>query len=190
VKAARKRFEEHTQVQEDAARVVVVDESGVDTAMAPLYGWSLVGKPAVIEAPVRGDRISIIAGLALDGLRDWMVIEGSINGELFLQWLREGLIPTLKKGDLVILDNCSIHKVDGVKQAIESAGARLMYLPPYSPDYSPMENWYSKFKNSLRKEAARTKQALIQAMVRASATISIENVCAWFEHCGWKAHYA
>ena len=105
-----------------------------------------------------------------------------MNGALFLAWIRKGLVPALKSGDLVILDNLATHKVAGVREAIEEAGARLMYLPPYSPDFNPIENMWSKIKQILRSLAPRTQEELLEATRRAFDAISIADCLGFFSH--------
>jgi len=97
---------------------------------------------------------------------------GPMNGEMFLAWVRQGLAPTLQKGDLVIMDNLATHKIEGIREALEAAGARLLYLPPYSPDFNPIENMQSKIKQILREQAPRTESALLVATKTAFQAIS------------------
>jgi transposase len=114
----------------------------------------------------------------------WL-FEGAMNGEMFLAWVRQGLVPTLQKGDRVILDNLATHKVRGVREAIETAGARLLYLPPYSPDFNPIENMWSKVKQSLRSAAPRTQRELVAAAKTAFNAISTTDCQGFFLHAGY-----
>ena len=128
--------------------------------------------------------------LGLDGLRTLLALEGTVDGHVFLTWTREALVPVLNQGDIVVLDNHSIHKVEGVKEAIEAAGATVLFLPPYSPEFSPIEPWWSKFKGLLRKAQARTTDALMRAMKAAVEAITLSDIEAWFIHCGWTGQHA
>ena len=105
-----------------------------------------------------------------------------MDGEMFLAWVRQGLVPTLQPQDVVIMDNLATHKVAGVRQAIEEVGARLLYLPPYSPDFNPIENLRSKIKNILRRLSPRTAAALLHAVAIAFATISTADCHGFFLH--------
>ena len=109
-----------------------------------------------------------------------------MNGEMFLAWVRQGLVPTLHPGDVVILDNLSTHKIRGVREAIEAAGARLLYLPPYSPDFNPIEPMWSKVKQVLRSHAPRTKEELLRAAKSAFDSISTRDCKGFF----FSAQYA
>jgi transposase len=150
------------------------------------YGRSLKGERAYDSCPVsQGKRVSTIGALSTEGLIASMSYEGTLNGDLFLYFLENFLVPQLKSGNVVICDNASAHKVDNVKELIESKGARLVYLPPYSPDLSPIELYWSKFKQFLKKAKARTKENLHQAISNAINTITKEDAKAWFEHCGY-----
>ena len=120
--------------------------------MTPLYGWAEIGKRVIDHVPHgHWKTTTFLAALRHDGLTAPMVVDGAINGELFLAYVEQELVPTLRKGDIVVMDNLSSHKVAGVKKAIESVGAQVLYLPPYSPDFNPIENVFSKLKTMLRK---------------------------------------
>ncbi len=142
---------------EPPARLVFVDESGANTRMTRWRGRSLAGQRLVAPIPHGHYQTStLIAGVRLGGACAPWLFAGAMDGEMFLAWVRQGLVPTLQPQDLVILDNLATHKVAGVREAIEAAGARLRYLPPYSPDFNPIENLWSKVKQSLRRLAPRT----------------------------------
>lgn len=134
-----------------AARLVFVDESGANTKMTRLYGRAPVGERLVAHVSHGHYQAStLIAAVRLRGPCAPWLFEGTMDGEMFLAWVRQGLVPTLQPEDWVILDNLATHKVAGVREALEAAGARLLYLPPYSPDFNPIENLWSKVKQSLR----------------------------------------
>jgi len=133
--------------------------------MSRLYGWAEVGHRLVDAVPHgHGNTSTFIAGLRCDGLVAPCVFDGAINGEAFLAYVEQVLAPTLRRGDIVIMDRLSSHKVAGVRQAIEGAGARLLYLPPYSPDLNPIEQAFAKLKALLRAKALRTVGALWKAL--------------------------
>ena len=155
--------------------------------MARLYGRSPVGQRLVAGLPYGHYQTNtLIAGVRLSGPSAPWLFEGAMDGDMFLAWVRVGLVTTLQKGDVVILDNLATHKVAGVRQAIEGVGARLEYLPPYSPDLNPIENLWSKVKQILRSRAPRTGDQLLQAAATAFAAISTADCRGFFLH----AHYA
>jgi len=151
---------------------VFVDESGANTKLTRLCGRAPAGQRLVGRVPQGHYQTStLIAGVRLQGPCAPWVFEGAMNGEMFLAWVQQGLAPVLQPGDAVILDNLSTHKVSGVREAIASVGARLLFLPAYSPDFNPSENLWSKIKQSLRSQAPRSEPELMQA-----AKIAFESV--------------
>ena len=141
--------------------------------MTRLGGRALVGTRLVTRIPHGHYQTSaLIAAVRLDGACAPWLFEGAMDGEMFLAWARQGLAPTLQPNDLVIMDNLATHKVTGVREAIEAVGARLRYLPPYSPDFNPIENMWSKIKQRLRSLAPRTTEALLKASADAFDTIT------------------
>jgi len=172
---------------DDPARLVFVDESGANTKMTRWCGRSPEGQRLVAPIPHGHYQTStLIAAIRLKGPRAPWIFEGAMNGEMFLAWVRQGLAPTLQKHDLVIMDNLATHKIAGVSQTIEMAGARLMYLPPYSPDFNPIENMWSKIKQILRSVAPRNQDQLMGAARTAFNSISTADCRGFFLH----AHYA
>jgi transposase len=156
VKAAREAWFEG-QLDLDPRRLIFIDETGASTKMARLRGRAKRGQRCRAAIPHgHWKTTTFTAGLRLNGLAAPMVLDGPMNGEAFLAYIKQVLVPELEKGDIVIMDNLPAHKVNGVRQAIEGAGARLLYLPPYSPDFNPIEMAFSKLKALLRKAAART----------------------------------
>lgn len=127
----------------------------------------------------------MVAAVGLDGLHAPFVIEGPVDAEVFSAYVQQLLVPTLRPGDIVVMDNLSPHKAAGIREAIEATGAQLWYLPPYSPDLNPIEQLWSKIKEHLRKIAARTLDSLADAIGRALQTITLDDVLAWFRHCGY-----
>ncbi len=134
-----------------------LDETWATTSMARLYGRGPRGERVVAAVPAGHWKVAtFVAGLRADGLVAPMAIEGAMNGAAFLAYVEQALAPTLSRGDVVVLDNLSSHKVAGVREAVEARGASLLYLPPYSPDLNPIEQAFAKLKALLRKAAART----------------------------------
>lgn len=166
-----------------SARLVFVDESGANTKMTRLYGRSPVGERLVTHIPHGHYQTStLIAAVRLRGPCAPWLFEGAMDGEMFLAWVRQGLAPRLQPDDWVILDNLATHKVAGVRETIEATGARLLYLPPYSPDFNPIENLWSKVKQILRHLAPRNAKALLQAAATAFDSISITDCQGFFSH--------
>ena len=170
-----------------AGRLIFIDETWTKTNMARLYGWAAVGHRLVDAVPHGHWKTStFIAGLRQDGLVAPCVFDGAINGELFLAYVEQVLVPTLQPGDIVVMDNLGSHKVAGVRRAIEAAGADLLYLPPYSPDLNPIEQAFAKLKALLRAKALRTVEALWNAlgrsrrMLRASRMRQLPPPCRLF----------
>ena len=128
---------------------------------------------------------TLVAGLRLDGMVAPMVLDGPINGDWFEAYVSHVLAPTLHPGDVVIMDNLSSHKAVGIREAIESAGASVLYLPPYSPDFNPIENMWSKIKRALRSAGARTFDALCDAIGNALHTITTHDAEGFFQNCGY-----
>jgi transposase len=144
---------------------VFIDETWATTNMARRYGRSAKGERLVAAVPYGHWKTStFLAGLRQDGITAPCVLDGAVNGHSFRAWVEQTLAPTLATGDIVVMDNLSSHKVAGVRQAIEARGARLRYLPPYSPDLNPIEQALAKLKAYLRKTAARSRDALWDAI--------------------------
>lgn len=143
------------------ASLVFIDETWATTNMTRRYGRAPRGERVIASVPHGHWKTStFVAGLRLEGMTAPLVIDGAMNGETFLAYVEQFLAPTLKPGDLVIMDNLPSHKVAGVREAIEARDARLIYLPPYSPDLNPIEQAFAKLKALLRKAAARSVEAL------------------------------
>lgn len=154
--------------------------------MTRRYARAPKGKRAVGYAPVNyGDNVSVVAAMRLDGITASMQIDGAFNTETFLAYVEQVLVPTLRPGDIVVMDNLAIHKAEGVKELIRSAGAQVRYLPPYSPDFNPIELCFSKIKTFLRKLEARTKEGLDHALTQAFLTITPRDARGWFKHAGY-----
>jgi transposase len=163
-----------------------IDETGIDLGMTRLYGRASPGERVVEGVPSHyGTKLTLLAALGIGGVIAPMVIEGAVDGEVFQAYVRQALGPTLRPGDIVILDNLSVHKVAGVAEAIHARGAKLEYLPPYCSDYNPIEKLWSKIKLGLRSAKARIVDQIIQAVKDALLTISHADARAWFVHSGY-----
>ena len=169
-----------------AERLVFLDESGASTQMTRCYGRSPVGQRLVCRVPQgHYQTTTMIAAVRLQGPQAPWLFEGPMDGELFLAWVKQGLVPVLRRDDVVILDNLSTHKVAGVLEAIDAAGARLEYLPPYSPDFNPIENLWSKVKQALKSCDPRTARQLFKAAGAAFDTVTTEDCHGFFLHAGY-----
>jgi transposase len=148
----------------DIGRLVFLDETWASTNMTPARGRSLKGTRCFGQAPYgHWHTTTFVCALRTQGLVAPCVLDGPINGVAFRAWVQQALVPVLQPGDIVVMDNLGSHKVAGIADAIETAGAQLRYLPPYSPDYNPIEQVFAKFKTLLRKTAARTMESLWSA---------------------------
>ena len=170
----------------DVTKLVFVDETWTSTSMTRRYGRAPRGQRCIAAAPQGHWKTStFVGGLRHDQLTAPMVADGPMDGEMFLGWVRQFLGPTLRPGDIVILDNLSSHKVAGVKEAIAAAGATLLYLPPYSPDLNPIEKFFAKLKALLRKAATRTLDALWNEIGRSLGTLSSTECTHYFASSGY-----
>jgi transposase len=164
--------------------LIFIDETGVDLALTRLYARSHRGHRASGKRPSkRGKRVSIISAIQLKEVITHCQLIGTTDGLTFEAFICQKLVPKLWKGACVIMDNCSVHKGKEIKALIEAAGAILIYLPPYSPDFSPIENCFSKIKNTLRSIGARTYPDLLKAIAEAFSQVSLEDLKGWFTHC-------
>ena len=146
-------------------------------------GRAPAGQRLVAQIPQGHYQTStLIAGVGLRGACAPWLFDGAMDGEMFLAWVRQGLAAVLQAGDLVIMDNLATHKVAGVREAIEAVGARLLYLPPYSPDFNPIENMWSKIKQTLRSLSPRNQSELLAAAGLAFDTISTADCLGFFLH--------
>ncbi|HZC18776.1 MAG TPA: transposase, partial [Rubrobacteraceae bacterium] len=162
-----------------AKRLVFVDEMGSNTSLHELYAYSPRGERAYCSvARNRGKNTTLLSSMSLSGMGPSMVVEGGADGAAFEGYLRGMLVPALKEGDVVVMDNLSVHKSDRVRETIEGAGTELLYLPPYSPDFNPIEEAFSKIKSLLRKAGARVREALVGAIGEALSEVTEEDARA------------
>lgn len=174
-------------LKHDPKRLVFIDESGFNLAMTPLYARAPKGQRAYGQIPKnRGENSSLIAALSLDeGVCAAMTLEGAVDGIAFKVYMQEVLVPMLRPGQVVVLDNLQVHKNQAVRETIEAQGCELLFLPSYSPDFNPIEQAFSKLKTFVRKHKARTKQALDDAIAAALKAITLKDVIGWFTHTGY-----
>ena len=185
MKALRQSFAEQMAGAREED-LVFVDESGVNRAMTRTHARSLRGTRAYGSAPRNwGDNVSVLGALTWHGTLEPMCINGSTTGPVFLSFLDHFLVPHLWPGAIVIMDNLSAHKAKAVREKIEAAGARLLYLSPYSPDFNPIEMAWSKLKAYLRKVAARTSATLDRAIAQGWHAINADDARGYFGHCGY-----
>jgi len=191
VVASERKEEEREQWREqakdlDPEKMVFIDETSSNTALTRVYGRAPKGKRAKGHVPRnKGKNTTVIASLSLSGMGESLIVENAANGEMFTLYLEQVLMPSLREGAIVIMDNASIHEGEKVRQAIEEKGCQLLFLPPYSPDFSPIEEAFSKFKASLRRMGARTPQELQEAIIHALQEITQNDAHGWFRHCGY-----
>jgi transposase len=170
----------------DAPRLVFLDETAVTTKMVRRYGRAPLGERLIAKVPHgHWKTLTVIAALRCDCLTAPYVIDGALDGPSFLAYVEQVLVPTLRKGDIVFMDNLRTHKVDGVRQAIEAAGAKLRDLPAYSPDLNPIEMAFAKLKAALRKRAARTIEALWRLIGKLVKTFAPDECANYFRHAGY-----
>jgi transposase len=185
VRELRKEFCEK-RVRLDPSCLVFIDECSSNAAMTRSYGRGQRGKRVHGAKPVNyGANLTIIGALTLEGIVAAMTIEGATTAEVFLAFVNEILCPTLRRGQVVVMDNLAAHKVPGVREAIEAVGASVLYLPPYSPDFNPIEPAWSKLKNCLRSIGARTIPTLIDAVGTAIRQLTHSDCQGWFSYCGY-----
>lgn len=166
--------------------LVFIDESGVTTSMVRTYGRSTRGERAIGRAPAgRYERLTLLGAITLSGVSAIMTIPAFTNRAVFAAFVHEILVPTLRPGQIVVLDNLPAHKYPEVEEAIRTAGCRLLFLPRYSPEFNPIEPCWSKLKNHLRSRGARTLENLNEAVGEALQMITAQNARGWFTHCGY-----
>ncbi len=169
-----------------SARLIFIDETWTKTNMTRLHGRCARGQRLVAKVP-HGVRktFTLVAGLRCDGMTAPCLLDGPIDGESFLAWVEQFLVPTLRPGDIVVMDNLSSHKNPAIRHAIRAAGARLLYLPPYSPDLNPIEQAFSKLKTLLRKANARSFDEVKTAIQTLLNQITKQECQNFFRQAGY-----
>jgi transposase len=172
----------------EARRLVFVDECGANISLVALYAWSRRGERAPAKAPRNwGKNVTLLSSMSLYGMGPSLAVEGPTTRGVFEAYLQGVLAPTLSPGRVVVMDNLSAHKGGRVREIIEGCGCELIYLPPYSPDYNPIEEAFAKLKGLLRKSGARSREALVEAMGAALDAITVGDARGYFGHCGYRA---
>lgn len=188
VVALRRLFLETIQ-QEDVTQFVFVDETSTNLAYCRRYGRAPDGQRLGQAVPLHnGPNVTLLAALTPEGLGALLTVNGAVNGAVFAAYLDQVLGPTLRPGAVVVLDNLPVHKVAGLAEIAQKYGARLLYLPPYSPDFNPIELAFSKRKTWLRTAQAGTRDLLEEAICAAAAWITPCDAKNWFDHCGHHVH--
>jgi transposase len=183
---ARKEFRTLTN-RLASEHFVFIDEMGSHLGLTRLYGRAEPGQRVLDHVPGdRGGNVSTIGAIGLEGIRTGSSVPGAIDGETMLFFVEELLVPTLKRGDIVVMDNNPIHKLDEIEDVIEAAGAWVLFLPTYSPDLNPIELCWAKVKSRLRSLKPRTFPDLFDALGQAFSTITPHDILHWFEHCGYQ----
>ena len=171
----------------DARRLVFVDEMGTSTSLSPLYGWAKKGERAYCSVPRnRGPNTTLLSSMSMEGMGPSLAVEGSTNREVFEIYVERVLSPTLRIGQVVVMDNLSAHKGERVRELIEQQRCELLYLPSYSPDFNPIEEAFSKIKGLIGKAQARTREAMLEAMGKAISVVTAQDARGFFEHCGYR----
>lgn len=172
--------------QFDVKDLVFIDESGIQNNMTRLYGRIIGGKRLREAAPgCTWETTTMISSIRLDGFSTAMTISGATDADVFRTYISKILCPTLRKGHIVVMDNLRAHKAIGIREMIEATGAMLVFLPPYSPDFNPIEKMWSKIKSILRKMKARTKSELDAAIAVAFKEVTGNDARGWFVSCGY-----
>jgi transposase len=167
-------------------RLLFVDECGTHTSLAPLYGYAPKGERLYLSVPrSRGKNTTLLSSMTIEGMGPSLAVEGATTARVFETYIEKVLVPTLHKGRIVVMDNLSAHRPKRIRELLESRGCELLYLPSYSPDYNPIEEAFAKIKNLLRKAAARSKEALVEAIGVALSAISPKDARGFFEHAGY-----
>lgn len=188
MRARRDRWRAEVMPGLGPARLVFIDETWAKTNMARTHGYAPKGE-RLVEAVPHGHwhTTTFVGALTARGFVAPMVVDGAINGGLFRAYVEKALVPDLRPGDVVVLDNLGSHTVAGVREAVERAGCRLLFLPPYSPDLNPIENAFSKLEGLLRKAAERTVEGLWAAIGRLLDRFAPDECRNYFRHCGYAA---
>jgi transposase len=174
--------------QIDPKRLVFVDEMGTNTSLSPIYAYSPRGQRAYCSVPRnRGPNTTLLSCMSVEGMGASLVVAGATNRGVFEAYIERVLSPELRPGQVVVMDNLTAHKGERVRELIEEQGCELLYLPPYSPDFNPIEEAFAKIKALLRRAAARSREALVQTMGAALDAVTAQDAHGFFEHCGYRA---
>jgi transposase len=170
----------------DPARLRFIDEAGINLALTRLYGRAPAGERVVESVPRNyGAQTSLISSVSLSGVEATMSVEGAVDTLVFNAYVEQVLRPTIKAGDVIVLDNLAAHKASCIEQVAADSGAQVIWLSPYSPDFSPIEMMWSKIKAYMRAAKARTREELEKALAAALKLVTENDCLAWFTHCGY-----
>ena len=174
--------------QVEVEQLVFVDEMGTNISLSPLYAWAPRGARALCSVPRnRGSNTTVLSSMTVEGMGPSLSVEGATTSVVFEAYVEQVLAPSLRRGQVVVLDNLSAHKGERVRELIEGRGCELIYLPSYSPDFNPIEEVFAKIKGLLRKSEARTREALLEAIGAAISAVTAKDACGFFEYCGYHA---
>ena len=169
-------------------RLLFVDECGVHTSLAPIYGYAPRNERLHLPVPRnRGKNTTLLSSMTIGGMGPSLAVEGASTARVFEAYVEKMLVPSLRAGQIVVMDNLSAHRPRRIRELIEQQDCELLYLPAYSPDYNPIEEAFSKIKNLLRKAAARSKEALVEAIGQALSAVTAEDALGFFEHAGYRS---
>ena len=168
--------------------MIFIDESGFRLGSSPRYGWAPIGTQAPGKMVCgKWTQITMLGAIALDGVRGMMSIDAATSTDVFAAFIDQVVGPALKPGDIVVMDNLSAHKAQPVRELIAAAGAHVLFLPPYSPEFNPIEKTWAKIKDFLRRCATLTRQAFDQAFAMAIDSITPSDLAGWIDHAGYQA---
>jgi transposase len=167
-------------------RLLFVDECGLHTSLAPIYGYAPRGERLGLSVPRnRGRNTTLLSSMTIEGMGPSLAVEGATTARVFEAYVEKMLVPNLRAGQIVVMDNLGAHRPKRVRELIEQQGCELLYLPAYSPDYNPIEEAFAKLKQLLRKAAARSKEALVEAIGAALSAVTAADAGGFFEHAGY-----
>lgn len=170
----------------DPKDFVFLDEAGANTSMVNDYGRTEGGKRLKMPKPTEhGKKFSMIGGISMVGIMALTYCKDAVDGNVFITFIKKFLLRKLRSGHIVFLDNIKFHKIGEVRELIESVGAKLVFLPPYSPDFSPIENMWSKIKHFIKKLMPRTEEEFHSALCSALNELDDDDFEGWYEHCGY-----
>ena len=167
-------------------RLVFLDEAGFRLGTPPHYSWSPLGKKAFGKVPGSWDTLTMIGAIALDGFRGFMTIDAATDADVFRAFVKNELVKQLRRNDILVMDNLSVHKDVAVRAMLDQAGVTVIFLPPYSPEYNPIEKVWSKLKDILRRADTMAREAFDSAVAVAMKSITPENIRAWVQYAGYK----
>jgi len=172
----------------DPKRLVFVDECGTHTSLAPLYGYAPRGQRLRLSVPrKRGKNTTLLSSMSVEGMGPSLAVEGATTARVFETYVEKVLAPSLSRGQIVVMDNLGAHRPRRIRELIEGRGCELLYLPSYSPECNPIEEAFAKIKHLIRKAAARSKEALVDAIGVALCVVTASDARGFFEHAGYRS---